>query len=1372
MRNIKIVSIIELTIVILSVVAFSYFVSTNLPEVLKNPSESKFIQFLTKPLFPSVSASPILPSGCCKETLGGAICQDMLIQDTFACKTDLVGTGCQVVKECQTGCCYDADSGMCTLNAPQEKCTENGGKWDASKTCEIPECQVGCCVLGSGASMMTTRECTQTSNQYRITKDFRPLDSLGSCDAYSDLSAEGACLSDAGDFSGEKNCIFTTKDKCLINGNEFKRGYLCTSTELNTVCVKTKETNCFGDGVYFIDSCKNKANIYDSTKTDVQSYWEKVIPATQSCTGNPATCGNCDYKTGSICTKYYSGKDMTKPSLGDYSCRNLNCANGKDHGESWCISDSNSSAAASSPVGSRSYVAKCFEGEIILEGCADFNQEVCIQNTDNSSKYSEAKCEINDWRACISANDKEQYSEIEHACDLLPQCIMFTDIPGNQIYKNLPGFKEVSNADQGSAGSIGRDANKIITHCVPKHTPGYQFWTATSVSNPFSQTTGTNLASSASYGGSKEETNAICSLGSFTCVSHIQIDTPLVSPDPKDKENPECNINAVDQSKQKVELMMEAMNERCRSIGSCGMQYNTQGQLGEAGFSVSRVFINKDGETIDNYPTDGYKFSDAYLKTNLKKTQTANAMGNIKTLIQLSTINSGAVALYGIASLLTGHAVEQSVIQQAQGASAQDIVKQGEINTQVQQIEGGIGALAGAGLLVGVGATTPVYTAVAIVGTETVSATGSTAVAATQALQQTLSATGQAGNVVGSPVVGLTNPSTMTSLGASLGVALVTTACAILGSYIGGMIAKSTGMSPGETTAFVGMMSATFSGAAAGAIMLWGPEIGLKVCAASGGNPVICGIAILVAVIMLIYSAFTGEDNEYYIVNFKCEAWEPPATGKCEECNNDVRPCSEYKCRSLGNNCHYFVDNGEPGYCASLDDVWSALITPWNQTLTSGNKYSNVTSFGFKIINEKNPGKSVDAWKSLTFGIITDKQAICKLDLNHSASFDSMQYTMLSDKDYTTGKVDGMHHKITVSPHILIGESELDQGMTTPPIKEGDNEYYIKCQNFAGQENEAPFVVQVKQNSGPDLTAAGVTRFSPAEKAYIAYGANSTQIWMYVTEPAECRYSIEYDQTYFNDMQNNFSCITNPEQGFYGEWPCIAYLNDVTENTNLFIKCKDQPELNETDLVVRNTNSISVKYPIEVCKTGLSIIDIDPSDTVILNETRQIDLEVTTSGCIEGGKAVCYYKLPEYGSQYSMFLQTGNTIHKQPLTTLANGIHPLDIRCQDAAGNSVNLSTNITVLIDNDAPKITRAFVDSGNLVIKTNEEASCLFVKNNVSLGCDFIFENTNSQYFTTHTIKINENGGDIFYIKCADRFGNLPLSGCTQILRLNDMQ
>jgi len=41
------------------------------------------------------------------------------------------------------------------------------------------------------------------------------------------------------------------------------------------------------------------------------------------------------------------------------------------------------------------------------------------------------------------------------------------------------------------------------------------------------------------------------------------------------------------------------------------------------------------------------------------------------------------------------------------------------------------------------------------------------------------------------------------------------------------------------------------------------------------------------------------------LVRFECQAWEPPTGGsRCDDCNNNpLLPCSEYRCRSLGQAC-------------------------------------------------------------------------------------------------------------------------------------------------------------------------------------------------------------------------------------------------------------------------------------------------------------------------------------------------------------------------------------------------------------------------------------------------------------------------------------
>jgi hypothetical protein len=696
MKNKRIISIFELTLIVMSSFAFAYFVSTDLPDVFEK--ENSIVQYLARPIIPVVSASDYVPSGCCKETVSGATCQNVLLVDKSLCKTDLIGTSCDVVSECQKGCCYDADSGLCSLNAPKESCTSFGGIWDISQTCNVQQCQMGCCILGDGAAMTTTRECTKLSNEYEVTKIFNPLDSRGSCDAYADLRDEGACLTESNDYSGLKNCIFTTKGNCNRANQEFKKGYLCTSKELNTTCEKTTKTTCVDgdDRVYFIDSCGNKANVYDSFKGKNQTYWEKVISPKDSCNGVAEFCGNCDYTTGSICTKYIAGKNLIKPEIGDYVCKNLDCVGGRKHGESWCISDADNSRELSQSVGTRNYVATCFEGEIKLEGCADFNQEICIENANTAKGKSEAMCAVNDWRSCIYANDATSYSGVKSKCDALPQCIMFNEIPGNEKYTELPGFKEdLENTEQGRAGDVGKNMNGIITHCVPRFTPGYQFWSSNSFSNPFSKNG--KVESSKNYGGSESETNSLCDLGSFTCVSHIKTVSSIAGGSTStDWENPECNMQAEDQSKQKVSLMMDALNDRCRSLGSCGLQYNVQGELGRSGFDVNRIYINKKGKSKSGFTTEGYNVSKSYL-AELKKEQEGNKFGTTQKIEALTNWKNGP-------SLLTQFGSEfSSSNSMIAGAFADSVSASDASNVGTSVIVGAVGSLAMLGASAGIG---------------------------------------------------------------------------------------------------------------------------------------------------------------------------------------------------------------------------------------------------------------------------------------------------------------------------------------------------------------------------------------------------------------------------------------------------------------------------------------------------------------------------------------------------------------------------------------------------------------------------------------------------------------------------------------------
>src|SRR3989338_8293947 len=89
---------------------------------------------------------------------------------------------------------------------------------------------------------------------------------------------------------------------------EFFEGKLCSAEELGTNCGPSRETTCLPgkEEVYYLDTCGNPANIYDSGKLNDDAYWSDVVPASESCNpssanANSRSCGNCNYLLGSTC---------------------------------------------------------------------------------------------------------------------------------------------------------------------------------------------------------------------------------------------------------------------------------------------------------------------------------------------------------------------------------------------------------------------------------------------------------------------------------------------------------------------------------------------------------------------------------------------------------------------------------------------------------------------------------------------------------------------------------------------------------------------------------------------------------------------------------------------------------------------------------------------------------------------------------------------------------------------------------------------------------------------------------------------------------------------------------------------------------------
>jgi hypothetical protein len=229
--------------------------------------------------------------------------------------------------------------------------------------------------------------------------------------------------------------------ECQKISGDYHSNLLCTAPQLETICQKTQRTICDEETgrIFYLDSCGNKANIYDSVNYDNNDYWTKVFNVMESCvlsSLNSLTCGNCNRFDNTYCSNAVN--DGLTPSQGIYYCKPQDCTyipseytNSEDstprtykNGETWCIYESKIGEGKEVP-GSTNYLAQCDQGEIKINPCGTFGirNELCIQeeSTDylSGNIFSKATCQPNPADTCYSFNRGETEEEKE---DNLEKC--------------------------------------------------------------------------------------------------------------------------------------------------------------------------------------------------------------------------------------------------------------------------------------------------------------------------------------------------------------------------------------------------------------------------------------------------------------------------------------------------------------------------------------------------------------------------------------------------------------------------------------------------------------------------------------------------------------------------------------------------------------------------------------------------------------------------------------------------------------------------------------------------------------------------------------------------------------------------------------
>ncbi len=581
-----------------------------------------------------------------------------------------------------------------------------------------------------------------------------------------------------------------------------------------------------------------------------------------------------------------------------------------------------------------------------------------------------------------------------------------------------------------------------------------------------------------------------------------------------------------------------------------------------------------------------------------------------------------------------------------------------------------------------------------------------------------------------------------------------------IGLFAASMIAKWRGIS-GD-----GAKALTFSGAVAGAIAGYG----FTAMAAGSGfsgfwealGPVL-GWTMIIAIAIMAYIAIIGwGQTKVEVVSFECYPWEAPLGGdKCSECNNDpLKPCSEYRCSSLGQACELILEDTETPICqAKKDDLMSPVISPGN--ISAGYMFSDGEAK--RVAIKKKNGECIPEFTPVVFSLSTDEFAQCKYSMQRTGGYDLMTELPLEGNKFT------MNHSFIISMPSF--ESLEKYGAVSEDLEKAfaKTEIFVRCRDYYGNENIEEYAVNFCVDDGPDLTPPVIVKTNPESGGGLAYGETTREAVVYVNEPADCRF--DYEDNIYSAMSNEMSCNNELTEVTDFGWTCLANMTELGNKENkIYMRCKDKPWLKNDTVVeydeeteenityVRNVNTESFVYTLFGTEEKLKTTIISPGGKIETGfEPKTIEIQIETEGGFDDGAAECYYKFGDSDEEIPVF-ETFSDTHKQTFD-LAAGDYELTIRCEDSVGNVDTKTVNFTIEMDITPPTIVRAYNEGGNLIIVTDEDSECYYNFER----CSFDNEITKSMSLSFAKVHSTEFAQDkTYYIKCEDIWGN-SVDGCS---------
>jgi hypothetical protein len=605
---------------------------------------------------------------------------------------------------------------------------------------------------------------------------------------------------------------------------------------------------------------------------------------------------------------------------------------------------------------------------------------------------------------------------------------------------------------------------------------------------------------------------------------------------------------------------------------------------------------------------------------------------------------------------------------------------------------------------------------------------------------------------------------------------------AVIGATIAGKLAESQGISGDVAEAMI------ISGGVSGAL------IGYAIVAGETGVGFWIGIALLIAVVVTAY--YKIGKVEMREVKFICRPWQAPFGGDdCEKCDDDLnKPCSQYKCESLGKACEFI--NGDTDFPGCINtnpnDIEPPILSPLK--IDEGFEFFNEKYLGIEIKNKTNNDGCIKENTHFSFALKSEEHAECKWDWVRTRLDSDLETTnlfqLMEDNYPVGGNLFTLNHTFDVIIPNINSEFVYDKTGNLAE-KKGSVSVYLRCADYQGNFNIQEHDIKMCIKSGPDLTAAKVDYTIPEKDTIVSFNETEKFVEIWLNEPAECKYSSESKGYEF--MENFMDCRINEWDDVLGKWPCSTTFTNLKNSidNNFYIRCKDKPWLDDEDFIAehtseelalygeRNVNTEDYDYTIKGSKGILEIDSVGPSGIIRVGSGSTVfalNLGAKTSGGAVGdGVSDCYYNyswkdLDQYANSnfYLFYPTTGSNNHKKENLLLKEGSYNIPIKCVDLAGNDAYSNIIFDLTIDSTVPKIVSIYRSSagGYLEIKTDEEARCYY--NTTATRCDVTnFGDSSSNMESGIDAKIihtvNWITDESYHIECEDILGNRGI--CTTI-------